>query len=118
MQLRRETTVLYCMRGSILCLLLAGMIVSSCLKRAEVLTRQPFDLEKYSGVYALDVNNGPFAKLYVKDGKLFAEYEENSITFVHTEGHKFRMDGGPLDAGIAEFIPDGEGSFSSCNAEG
>ena len=82
------------------------------------MTQQPIDLGKYSGVYAIDITNGPYARLYVKEGKLIAEYEDNVITFVHTEGHKFRMDGGPLDAGIVEFIPDGEGSFSAFDAEG
>ena len=119
MQLRGKTTVRYCTVMSIVaCLFMAGITVSSCAKRAEVMTRQPVDLEKYTGVYAGDITNGPFVRIYVKEGKLFAKYEENVIVFVHAEGHKFRMDGGPLDTGIVKFIPDGKGSFSALDAEG
>ncbi|MBT4484027.1 MAG: hypothetical protein HOC71_10170 [Candidatus Latescibacteria bacterium] len=119
MQLRGKTMVRYCTVMSIIfCLFIAGITVSSCAKRAEVMTPQPVDLQKCLGVYAGDITNGPFVRIYVKEGKLIAEYEDNVITFVHTEGHKFRMDGGPLDNGIVEFIPDGKDSFSALDAEG
>ena len=79
---------------------------------------QPVNLEKYTGIYTVDAASGPVARLSIKDGKLVAEYEGDVITLIHTEGHKFRMDGGPLHNGILEFIPNSEGAFSSFDAEG
>ena len=104
-----------------ICLIATAFTVTSCgekpeLQTTEIISQKPLNLEKYTGVYRMDAGS-PSARVLIKDGELSVEYEEQVIKLIHTEGHKFRMDGGPLDGGIAEFIPDDSGSFSAFEAE-